>query len=108
MALFIITAATVAWARQHYTFTVRFPLRLRFQSPLIIEPIVTDESAAEGDQQGRRLTPYQAYACRQFGSACRVALAIQRARILVEIARSITTTPTARSIGVTFRSTRST
>jgi hypothetical protein len=58
---------------------LRFPLRLRFQSPLIIEPIVTDESAAEGDQQGRRLTPYQAYACRRFGSACHVALAIQRA-----------------------------
>ena len=37
------------------------------------------EQAAEADQQGRRLTAYQQYACRKFGSACRVALAIQRA-----------------------------
>jgi hypothetical protein len=68
-----------AWARQHYTFTLRFPLRVRFQSPLLIEPRTTDDYTAEGDQEGRRLTPYQAYACREFGSACRVALAIQRA-----------------------------
>jgi hypothetical protein len=69
----------IAWARQYYTFTLRLPLRIGFQSPLLIEPRTTDEEGAEVDQQGRRLTPYQAYACRKFGSACRVALAIQRA-----------------------------
>jgi hypothetical protein len=38
-----------------------------------------ETAAAQADQQGRRLTAYQQYACRKFGSACRVALAIQRA-----------------------------
>ncbi len=69
----------IVWVRQHYTFTLRSPLRVRFQSPLLIEPKANDEAAAENDQQGRRLTPYQAYACGKFGQACRVALAIQRA-----------------------------
>jgi hypothetical protein len=34
---------------------------------------------AQADQFGRRLTAYQQYACNKFGSACRLALAIQRA-----------------------------
>lgn len=36
-------------------------------------------AAAQADQQGRRLSAYQQYVCRKFGSACRVALAIRRA-----------------------------
>jgi hypothetical protein len=79
MVLLLFAAATVLWARQHYTFTLRFPLLVRFQSPLLIEPRAGDEDAAEADQGGHRLTPYQAYACRKFGPVCRVALAIQRA-----------------------------
>ena len=35
--------------------------------------------AAQADQLGRRLTAYQQYACNKFGSACRIALAVQRA-----------------------------
>jgi hypothetical protein len=77
--LFAIGATAVAWARRSYTFTVRLPFRFAFQTPLVIEPKAPDENAAEADQGGRRLTPYQAYACRKFGSACRLALAIQRA-----------------------------
>lgn len=75
----VFAAVMIAWARQHYTFTLRSPLRVRFQSPLLIQPRASGEDAAEADQAGRRLTPYQAYACAKFGSACRVALAIQRA-----------------------------
>ncbi len=69
----------LAWVRSRYVLTLRLPLVVRFRWPLVVEPRTVDESAAEQDQQGRRLTPYQAYACRKFGTACRVALAIQRA-----------------------------
>jgi hypothetical protein len=64
-----------------YAFSLQWPLRIHFQSPLVISlRSPADEAAwAESDQQGRRLTAYQQYACREFGSACRVALAIQRA-----------------------------
>lgn len=72
-------AAACSWARRHYTFTFRLPFLLSFRSPLLIEPRVTGDSEAEADQGGRVLTPYQAYACKKFGPACRIALAIQRA-----------------------------
>ncbi len=64
-----------------YTFSFQSPLRLHFQSPLVISARLRGDeaAAAQADQQGRRLTAYQEYACRKFGSACRVALAIQRA-----------------------------
>jgi hypothetical protein len=39
----------------------------------------TEAGAAQADQFGRRLTAYQQYACNKFGSACRIALAVQRA-----------------------------
>jgi hypothetical protein len=55
------------------------PFRIRFQWPLVISARSPSEEAAEADQQGRRLTAYQQYACLKFGTACRVALAIQRA-----------------------------
>ncbi len=65
----------------NYTFTVQTPLRIRFQTPLVIAPRVWPEEAdaARADQLGRRLTAYQQYACNKFGGACRVALAVQRA-----------------------------
>jgi hypothetical protein len=57
------------------------PIKIKLQSPLVIAERTTSEDAEEAraDQQGRRLTAWQQYACRKFGSACRVALAIQRA-----------------------------
>jgi hypothetical protein len=64
-----------------YTFTLQSPLRIRFQWPLVIalRNSTEEAGAAQGDQFGRRLTAYQQYACNKFGSACRIALAVQRA-----------------------------
>ncbi len=64
-----------------YTVTLRSPLRIRWQSPLVIAPrlLAGESRAAQDDQFGRRLTAFQQYACNKFGSACRVALAVQRA-----------------------------
>jgi hypothetical protein len=72
-------AAVVLQAQ--YTFTLQSPVRIRFQSPLVIAPRDSAEEAgaAQADQSGRRLTAYQQYACNKFGSACRIALAVQRA-----------------------------
>jgi hypothetical protein len=72
-------AAVVLQAQ--YTFTLQPPLRIRFQWPLVIAPRnwAEEAGAAQGDQLGRRLTAYQQYACNKFGSACRIALAVQRA-----------------------------
>ena len=72
-------AAVVVQAQ--YTFTLQSPLRIRFQWPLVIAPRDSAEEAgaAQGDQFGRRLTAYQQYACNKFRSACRIALAVQRA-----------------------------
>jgi hypothetical protein len=72
-------AAVVLQAQ--YTFTLQSPVRIRFQWPLVIAPRDSAEEAgaAQADQSGRRLTAYQQYACNKFGSACRIALAVQRA-----------------------------
>ena len=72
-------AAVVLQAQ--YTFSLQSPLRIGFQWPLVIAPRDSAEEAgaAQGDQFGRRLTAYQQYACNKFGSACRIALAVQRA-----------------------------
>jgi hypothetical protein len=60
---------------------VQSPVRIRLQWPLVIAPRDSAEEAvaAQADQFGRRLTAYQQYACNKFGSACRIALAVQRA-----------------------------
>ncbi|MEP6538786.1 MAG: hypothetical protein ABJF23_25855 [Bryobacteraceae bacterium] len=57
------------------------PVRLSLHSPLVIteRTISAGADAAEADQNGRGLSAWQQYACRKFGSDCRVALAIQRA-----------------------------
>src|SRR6266481_2148426 len=75
-----IGAAAVVLQTQ-FTFTLQSPLRIRFQWPLVIAPRDSAEEAgaAQADQSGRRLTAYQQYACNKFGSACRIALAVQRA-----------------------------
>jgi hypothetical protein len=82
LLLLAITAGLAfAVVRDRYTFSLQSPVRLRFQSPLVIEPRKTgDETAgAQADQSGHRLTAWQQYACNKFGPDCRVALAIQRA-----------------------------
>jgi len=74
-------SAAVGVLLGRYTFSMRWPLRIHFQSPFVISVRSPREeaAAAQTDQQGRRLTAYQQYACLKFGSACRLALAIQRA-----------------------------
>jgi hypothetical protein len=69
------------WFHSRYTVSFQSPVKLRFQSPLVIAERSRsgDASDAEADQRGRRLSAWQQYACRKFGSNCRVALAIQRA-----------------------------
>jgi len=64
-----------------YTITLRSPVRILLQWPLVIAPrMLPEESrAAQADQFGHRLTAFQQYACNKFGSACRLALAVQRA-----------------------------
>jgi hypothetical protein len=67
--------------RDRYSFSLQSPVRLRFQSPLVITARTDEEEAslAQADQSGHRLTAWQQYACNKFGPDCRVALAIQRA-----------------------------
>ena len=85
MGVVLLVAVTTTFAvlvlRSQYTFSLQSPVRLRFQWPLVIAAKTAGEDAAEAqvDQFGHRLTAYQQYACNKFGSACRVALAIQRA-----------------------------
>jgi hypothetical protein len=64
-----------------YTITLRSPVRVRLQWPVVFAARTsdTDTAGARADQFGRRLTAYQQYACNKFGSACRIALAVQRA-----------------------------
>jgi hypothetical protein len=80
----IIGVAIVFLAVQihsQYTFNLQSPVRLRFQSPLVIalRDRAHEAVQAQSDQQEHPLTAYQQYACAKFGSACRLALAIQRA-----------------------------
>ena len=81
--LLIAIAATFAFLilRERYTFSLQSPVQILFRWPLVVAPKIGGEDAAgaSADQFGRRLTAYQQYACNKFGSACRVALAIQRA-----------------------------
>ncbi len=63
-----------------YTFSLQPPVVVRLQSPLVIAPrLKTDGAARARRDQSHSLTAYQQYACQAFGSACREALAIQRA-----------------------------
>jgi hypothetical protein len=77
----VIASFAIGLLLDRYTFSLQWPLLVHFQSPLVMsEKSPKDEAdAVQIDQQGRHLTAYQQYACRKFGSACRVALAIQRA-----------------------------
>ena len=65
----------------YYTVSLQSPLLMHLQWPLVVEEKIGSEDAeqARADQHGRPLSAWQEYACRKFGSDCRVALAIQRA-----------------------------
>jgi hypothetical protein len=79
--LAMVASVAVGFLLDRYTFSLQLPVRIHLQSPLVISLRSPSEeaAAAEADQKGRRLTAYQQYACLKFGSACRVALAIQHA-----------------------------
>jgi hypothetical protein len=84
LALIAVGVAAILtgwWFFDHYTVSLQSPVRLHFQSPLVIAERVISGGAAEAqfDQQGRHLTAWQQYTCRKFGADCRLALAIQRA-----------------------------
>lgn len=81
LILAIVTGIGFAVVRDRYTFSLQSPIRIQLQWPLVVTAKTGGDDAIEAraDQFGRRLTAYQQYACNKFGSACRVALAIQRA-----------------------------
>ena len=75
--IFLVYVAVQVHAR--YTFSLQSPIRLKFEWPLVMaERIKNEDAFAAQLDQHRPLSAYQQYACRKFGSACRVALAIQR------------------------------
>jgi len=77
---FLVGIAGVAF-QARYSMSWQSPVRARLQWPLVVAPRTSGEETAEAqaDQSGHRLTAYQQYACNKFGSACRIALAVQRA-----------------------------
>jgi hypothetical protein len=77
----LIAGLSFAWFHGQYTVSLQSPLSINLQWPLVIAERITSDAAtgAQEDQNGHRLTAWQEYACRKFGSDCRVALAIQRA-----------------------------
>lgn len=63
-----------------YTVSLQSPFVLHLQWPLVIAHRTPTEGAVQARSDQRKdLSAYQQYACAKFGSACRVALAIQRA-----------------------------
>jgi hypothetical protein len=76
-----ILGVFLLWLHSDYTVSLQNPLNMRLQWPLVIEERINslDAEQARIDQKGRALTAWQQYACRKFGSDCRIALAIQRA-----------------------------
>jgi len=77
----LAASAAIGFLLDRYTLSLQSPVRIHFQSPLVISLRSSSEEAAgaKADQKGRRLTAWQEYACLKFGPQCRVALAIQRA-----------------------------
>jgi hypothetical protein len=75
-----LLVATVVTVHARYTFTWQSPVRIHFQSPLVVSRRAEAQPAHDAQlDQRHALTAYQQYTCRKFGPACRVALAIQRA-----------------------------
>jgi hypothetical protein len=82
IALFVGAVAVFAIVQFHATYTLSWqsPLKVRLQWPLVVAERTKTADAQEAQfDQRHALSAYQQYACRKFGSACRVALAIQRA-----------------------------
>jgi len=81
LLVLLIAASAFLILRERYTLSLQSPVRIQFQWPFVVAAKAAGEDAAEAqaDQFGHRLTAYQQYACNKFGSACRMALAIQRA-----------------------------
>lgn len=77
----VIAAFAFLILRDRYTFSLQSPALIHWRWPLVVAVRTGDEDSkeAQADQFGHRLTAYQQYACNKFGSACRIALAIQRA-----------------------------
>lgn len=69
------------WFTSHYTVSLQNPVQIHLQWPVVVaERNLTEEAEeAKADQHGYRLSAWQQYACKKFGSDCRIALAIQRA-----------------------------
>ena len=80
LPLAAILGVAVVIVQAEYTISLQSPLRVRLQWPVLIAARTSEfTTEAQADQLGRRLTTYQQYACNKFGSACRIALAVQRA-----------------------------
>jgi hypothetical protein len=80
LTLAAMLGVAVLILQAEYTVSFRSPLRIRLQWPVVIAARTSmDTNGAEADQPERPLTAYQQYACNKFGSACRIALAVQRA-----------------------------
>ena len=79
--MLVFAACALWWFHSQYTVGFQSPLVIRLQWPVVIAERIKSEDAqrASADQQGKHLTAWQEYACRKFGSNCRIALAIQRA-----------------------------
>jgi hypothetical protein len=77
----MILGAILWWFTNHYTVSLQSPVQIHLQWPVVVAEriISTDADEARADQHGHRLSAWQQYTCRKFGSDCRVALAIQRA-----------------------------
>jgi hypothetical protein len=81
IAVFLGCCAVYAvyYIHSHYTFSLQTPVQLRFRSPLVVSRRAAPSIAAPAQSdQPSSLTAYQQYACKKFGSQCRIALAIQR------------------------------
>ncbi len=83
LLLLIAGAAAVYFVLEthaKYAFSLQSPLKVHVQWPLVVARLLNTEDAKLAQQDQRHpLSAYQQYACQKFGSACRVALAIQRA-----------------------------
>ena len=77
----VFAACVLWWFHSRYTVSLQSPIVIRLQWPVVIAERIRSDQAehARVDQKGHRLSAWQEYACRKFGSNCRVALAIQRA-----------------------------
>ncbi len=79
LAAGVVLVCLIIFIHARYTLSFQSPLRLHFQSPLVVSRRAEAKQAvhAQADQRSS-LSAYQQYTCRKFGPDCRVALAIQR------------------------------